>query len=90
MNRRDMNKESTDFTDQNSIIAYKLGTRAAEVRVLKWAAAIAIIAHFALYGYLAQQVSSLQAGQIKILERLASMEQRVASNEQKINTHSHL
>ena len=85
-----MNQETTDFADQNSVIVCKLGTLAAEVRVLKWAAAIAITAHFALYGYLAQQVSDLQAGQVKILERLASMEQRVASNEQKIDSHSHL
>ena len=85
-----MNQETTDFTDQNSVIVYKLGTLSAEVRILKWAAAIAISVNFALYGYLAQQLNTLQTGQIKILERLASMEQRVASNEQQISSHSHL
>ena len=85
-----MKQESIDFTDQNNFIVYKLGALAAEVRVLKWAGAIAITANFALYGHLVQQVSVLQAGQIKILERLASMEQRVASNEEQINSHSHL
>ena len=85
-----MNQESTDFTDQNSIIIYKLGMLSAEVRFLKWAGAIAITANFALYGHLLQQVNSLQEGQVKILERLASMEQRVASNEEQIDSHSHL
>ena len=85
-----MNQEPTDFTDQNSIIVYKLGMLSAEVRILKWAGAIAITANFALYGHLLQQVNSLQEGQVKILERLASMEQRVASNEEQINSHSHL
>ena len=85
-----MNQEITDFADQNSVVIYKLGKLSAEVRILKWVGAIAITANFALYGHLLQEVNSLQEGQIKILERLASMEQRVASNEQKIDSHSHL
>lgn len=85
-----MSQEPTDFTDQNSITAYKLGMLSAEVRILKWAGAIAITANFALYGHLLQQVNSLQEGQARILERLAGMEQRVASNEQQIKSHSHL
>ena len=85
-----MKQETADFTDQNSVVIYKLGILSAKVRILKWVGAIAITANFALYGHLLQEVNSLQEGQIKILERLASMEQRVASNEQKIDTHSHL
>ena len=85
-----MTQEPTDFTDQNSIITYKLGMLSAEVRILKWAGAIAITANFALNSYLLQQFNSLQEGQARILERLAGMEQRVAINEEQIKSHSHL
>ena len=113
-----MKKESTDFTDQTSVVIYKLGEQSAEVRVLKWAAAIAVTAIFAFLSFLAQQVSALQAGQVEIMERLTRVElrldavenrlsavesrlssvenqlvdfgQRIAVNEQKIDSHSHL
>ncbi len=99
-----MNQETTDITHQDSAVAYKLGILSAEVRILKWVAAIAITANFAFFSFFAQQVNALQAGQIKIMERLTSVEhrlgaveerldgfeQRIASNLQQINSHSHL
>ena len=79
-----MDQGGNDMTQRDDM-AYKLGALSAEVRILKWVGAIAITANFAFFSFFAQQVNALQAGQLKIIERLTRVEQRLDAVESRLD-----
>lgn len=98
-----MKPEPIEFTDQTSLMYYKLGEQSVDLRFLKWAFALALTAIFALFSYLAKEVDEVQVGQVKIIERLTGVEhrldavesrlsdvkQRISENEKQIRSHTH-
>ena len=82
-----MDQDSTTltFTDDDRVIAYKLGALSAEVRVLKWSAALGFAIIFAFLTFLAQQVGAVQANQVEIIERLTRVENRLDAVESRLD-----